>query len=117
MITAHPVRRWSALFAALLVLDVSLTFTNVWPTPSIHWRGELSIELAVCVIALVAGSRWYRPSSIALAAVSVLWIALVIGRYAQVTAPALYGRYVNLYWDLHLMPTSQQWSRVSLRGG
>jgi Sulfatase len=97
-------RRWVELFAALLVLDVSLTFTNVWPTPAIHWRGQLSIELAVCVIALVAGSRWHRPSPIALAWLSALWTALVIGRYAQVTAPALYGRDVNLYWDLHLMP-------------
>jgi hypothetical protein len=104
VITAHPLRRWAALIAALLVLDASVTFTNVWPTPAIHWRGELSIELAIGVIALVAVSRWYRPSPGVLAWVSALWIALVVGRYAQVTAPALYGRDVNLYWDLHLMP-------------
>src|SRR5262245_38424955 len=99
-----PMRRWTALVAALLVLDISLTFTNVWPTPAIHWRGKLSIELAVCIIALVVASRRYRPPRTALAWISAAWIALVIGRYAQVTAPALYGRDVNLYWDLHLMP-------------
>jgi hypothetical protein len=97
-------RRWIALFAALLFLDASLTFTNVWPTPAVHWRGELSIELAVCILALVVAAPRYRPSRTVLAGASVSWIALVIGRYAQVTAPALYGRDVNLYWDLHLMP-------------
>src|SRR5262245_52122972 len=99
-----PMRLWTALVAALLVLDISLTFTNVWPPPAIHWRGKLSIERAVCIIALVVSSRRYRPPRTALAWISVAWIALVIGRYAQVTAPALYGRDVNLYWDLHLMP-------------
>ena len=29
---------------------------------------------------------------------------LVLGRYADVTAPALYGRDINLYWDLRYMP-------------
>ena len=28
-----------------------------------------------------------------------MWVFLVLGRYAEVTAPALYGRPVNLYWD------------------
>src|SRR5262249_10711441 len=100
----HRTRRWAALFAALLFLDASLTFTNVWPTPAIRWRGELSIELAIGLLALVAAARWYRPSRTVLGWLSASWIALVIGRYAQVTAPALYGRDVNLYWDLHLMP-------------
>src|SRR5439155_7995703 len=32
------------------------------------------------------------------------WLVLTIGRYADVTAPALYGRDVNLYWDLRYIP-------------
>ena len=30
----------------------------------------------------------------------MLWVVLVISRYADVTTPALYGREVNLYWDV-----------------
>ena len=105
MTISHRTRRWAALAAALVFLDASLSFGNVWPTPAIRWRGELSIELAAGILALVAATRWFRaPSRTALAWLSALWIPLVIGRYAEVTAPALYGRDVNLYWDLRLMP-------------
>ncbi|MBW8869065.1 MAG: hypothetical protein JF610_17335, partial [Acidobacteria bacterium] len=38
-----------ALVAALLLLDVSLTFHNVWPTPLISWRGEISAEFAAYI--------------------------------------------------------------------
>src|SRR5438034_5762570 len=101
---SHRMRRWGALAAALVFLDASLTFSNVWPTAAIRWRGELSIELAVSVVLLAAATRWFAPSRAALGWLSALWIPLVIGRYAEVTAPALYGRDVNLYWDLRLMP-------------
>lgn len=101
----HRTRRWAALAAALVFLDASLTFSNVWPTPAIHWRGELSVELAAFVLALACAHRWFRPVSRAtLGWLSACWILLVIGRYAEVTAPALYGRDVNLYWDLRLIP-------------
>src|SRR5439155_22269261 len=39
-------KRWLTLAAAVLLLDVALTFENLWPTPAIWWRGRLSIELA-----------------------------------------------------------------------
>ena len=32
-------------------------------------------------------------------ALAAVWVALVIGRYLDVMAPALYGRPINLYWD------------------
>jgi hypothetical protein len=35
---------------------------------------------------------------------AIVWIVLVIGRYADVTAQALYGRDINLYWDLRFIP-------------
>ncbi|OFW28322.1 MAG: hypothetical protein A3H97_00070 [Acidobacteria bacterium RIFCSPLOWO2_02_FULL_65_29] len=93
------------LSAALMLLDASITFGNVWPTPAIRWTGQLSFELAVCllVVALAGGAR--QPlSRRALSWLSALWLLLVVGRYADVTAPALYGRDVNLYWDLQFMP-------------
>lgn len=93
--------RRASLAAAILLLNVSLTFRNIWPTPAIKWTGELSVELAICLAALAVMSRVFGPPSrAALAWLSAVWTVLVIGRYADVTAPALYGRDVNLFWDL-----------------
>ena len=39
---------------------------------------------------------------------------LIIGRYADVTAPALYGREINLYWDLrHVSAVAAMLARVA----
>ena len=91
--------RWIALAAALLILNLSLAFANVWPTPAVTWHGQLSVELALCVLLLAIASRFGPPSRALLRGLAALWVVLVIGRYAEVTAPALYGRPVNLYWD------------------
>src|SRR5215510_13972499 len=96
--------QWMVLCAALVLLDASLTFENVWPTPAVRWHGALSVELAVAVLAAAIVSRRGRPPSPVLTWVSAVWTALVIGHYAEVTAPALYGRDINLYWDLRFVP-------------
>ena len=97
--------QWISLALALLLLDAAVTFRNLWPTPAIWWSGAVSIELAV-VLLLAVGFGTRRPlrSPAALAALSALWTLLALGRYAEVTAPALYGRDINLYWDLQFMP-------------
>lgn len=101
MTTAKSWARWSALVAALVLLNLSLTFQSAWPTPAIRWRNALSIELAALVLALA----WFgRPSRRVLGWLGVVWILLVIGHYADVTAPALYGRDINVYWDLRFVP-------------
>jgi len=98
-------RRPASLAIALLVLDAALTFENVWPTPAVWWRGLLSVELAACVLALIVAFAWRGSIPLRTAGwLSVLWTLLAFARYAEVTAPALYGRDVNLYWDLRLMP-------------
>jgi hypothetical protein len=99
--------RWATLAAALLLLNASLTFHNVWPTLAVRlatpW--ELSPELAVVVLALVAWPAWTarpgrdRVPRTAVAVLASLSLLFVVARYAEVTAPALYGRPVNLYWD------------------
>jgi len=93
--------RYAALAVALVLLNGMFTFHNVWPTAFIHWRGELSVELSVLLLLLALVQRWRaavpRWLLISLAAGSVIGI---LGRYGEVTAPALYGRAVNLYWDL-----------------
>ena len=98
-------RAWAALGAALLLLNASLSFENYWPTPAILWQGEVSVEFAAALLALALASQWAGPPARAtLRGLGVLWVALVIGRYADVTAPALYGRDINLYWDLRFIP-------------
>jgi hypothetical protein len=99
-----------ALVAALLLLNASLTFHNVWPTPAISWRGEISAELAayICVCAWISSRRPrsapHTISSVALRWITIVWLFFVVGRYADVTATALFGRDINLYWDLRFIP-------------
>src|SRR3954470_3260895 len=97
--------RCATLAAALLVLDASLSFRNVWPTPAVRWNGALSVEAAMLIGLLVLASYGFGPPSrLVLRCTTLLWVVLVISRYADVTAPALYGRDVNLYWDLRYVP-------------
>jgi hypothetical protein len=94
-----------ALAAALVLLNASLSFHNVWPTLAIGWHGELSLEFAILVLLLAAARRWVgSPSRAALRWIAVGWVLLAIGHYADVTTPALYGRDINLYWDAQYMP-------------
>lgn len=93
-------RRWTRAALALVLLSASLTFGNVWPTPAIRWEWQLSVEWAALVSLLAMLGPRARRGSWWLRAFSVAWVGLVIGHYADVTAPALYGREVNLYWDL-----------------
>ncbi len=97
--------RLTGLVAALVLLNGSLAFENLWPTPMVRWSGALSIELALAILALGTVARWRdRWSSRAVRISAVVWLLLVAGHYADVTAPALYGREVNLYWDLRFVP-------------
>jgi hypothetical protein len=98
-------RPWLKLAAAVLALNVALTFHNVWPTLWIKPAPELSVELGVLLLALVAWSAFVGPlGRKALVAATLLILVLLLGRYAEVTAPALYGRPVNLYWDSQHLP-------------
>jgi hypothetical protein len=102
--------------AAVLLLNASLTFSNWWPTPGIWWNGAPSAELAILLLALVVFTAIRRRpllppdrtrsagSSRLLRWVSVVWVVLIFGRYVDVTAPALWGRELNFYWDLRFLP-------------
>ena len=102
------VQRWTVVLVAIVLLNLSLTFYNVWPTPRIRWQGHLSAELAAVIVGLavwLAARRATTASGADLARrrvinlLAAVWVALVIGRYLDVMAPALYGRPINLYWD------------------
>ena len=101
------IRRALTCVAAVLLLDASITFNNLWPTPAVRWSGAPSVELAILLLALaVAASRGLivAPARRAVAWVSSLWLVLALGRYVDVTAPALWGRELNFYWDLRFLP-------------
>ncbi|MCU1383135.1 MAG: sulfatase family protein [Acidobacteria bacterium] len=98
-------RRGLVPSAAVALLDISLAFQNVWPTPMIRWAGELSVECGVFLILVIAAQLWLGPlSRTATRCLAAAWIVLVVGHYADVTTPALYGRDINLYWDVRYMP-------------
>jgi phosphoglycerol transferase MdoB-like AlkP superfamily enzyme len=97
--------RGLTLGAAVALLDISLAFQNVWPTPMIRWAGEFSVECGVLLIVIIAAQLWLGPlSGAAIAWLTAGWLVLVLGHYADVTTPALYGRDINLYWDVRYMP-------------
>jgi len=93
------------LLVAALALNFALGFYNYWPTPWIVLKPQFSIEAVLLILALVVFAWWRGPLSRRGAA----WLALalmiaVVGRYIDVTAPALYGRPINLYWDSQHLP-------------
>lgn len=85
---------------AFFFLNSLLTFENHWPGFGVHWRPRLSFELCLGVLALMGWMTW-RPflSSRAATALALGFVLLVAVRYADVTAPAVLGRPVNIYWD------------------
>ena len=102
---AVATRALARLIGAVALLNASLSFHNIWPTPAIGWRGEISIEFAVILLVMIAAHRWFAPPSRAVQrSLTVIWLLLVVGHYADVTTPALYGRDINLYWDVRYMP-------------
>jgi hypothetical protein len=65
----------------------------------------LSIELAGLVLLLVAARPALGPPGRgALRWLTALWMLLVLGHYGEVAATALYGRDINLFWDLRFVP-------------
>jgi hypothetical protein len=95
--------RWTWLAVALFLLNISLSFANVWPTLKVRWNGDVAVEVAALIlIATAGGLRSFSKRT--LRVLTAGWMLLVIGHYADVTAPALYGHDINLYWDLQFVP-------------
>lgn len=82
------------------VLNTLLTFENRWPGFGVAYMPRLSFELCLAVVALMGWVAWKGQLSNRTAGVlSLGFLALVVVRYANVTAPAVLGRPVNVYWD------------------
>jgi hypothetical protein len=91
--------------AALLALNFAFTFENVWPTLWVRPDPALSIEAALIVLAVALYAHAFgTPGPRLIAAIAGVCTVLAVGRYADVTIPALFGRPINLYWDGRHLP-------------
>jgi len=90
---------------AIVLLNLLLTPQNIWPTPWVYPTAELSVEIAAIVILIAAVVEWRGevPSAARSLLIAIL-LLFVIGRYAEITAPALFGRRIDLYWDVRHVP-------------
>lgn len=90
--------------AALLLLNAALSFSTWWPTPLIVLDARIAPEFVLLWWALLVLAWRGRTGSGTLAGVTALYLLLVVGRYADVTVPSLFGRPINAYWDLPQIP-------------
>ena len=71
------------LLLAVLLLNASVTFHNIWPTLGVHWPGELSVEFGVLLLALSLSNAWLGPTRRGvLVLLSILIVLFALGRYA-----------------------------------
>ena len=106
-----------ALVLPLVLLNAALTFDNLWPTPAILPSLAISLEfLALLGVLLAAATLAPRRRKRVVSFAAVLYTGLVLGRYAEVTLPALFGRPINLYWDGRHIPSllALAWTQTPL---
>ena len=90
---------------ALLVLNAFLSMTNWWPTPFVELDRRLAPEFVLLWVAiLLLVWRLKALSRPVVVLLTCAYLLLVIGRYFDTTAPALFGRSINLYWDSLQIP-------------
>lgn len=94
-----------AVLAAAALLNAPLAMANLWPTPFPRLTTNLSAELAaVALVLALAPARAPRGRTSLRRGLAILWVLLTFGRYAAVTAQSLWGRDINLYWDMPHLP-------------
>ena len=90
---------------ALFLLNSALSMTNWWPTPYVKLDARIAPEFIyvwcgiVLWVVLARRGIVTAVSARGVTLLAVFYFALTLGRYIDTTAPALFGRAVNLYWD------------------
>ncbi len=108
---ANPSHRWPSwrritlAALALLVLNLLLSLENWWPTIAVKPDTRIAPELVLIWTALLGAAAFgWRLSRKAIGLLALAYVVLAVGRYAEVTVPALFGRPLNLYWDGQELP-------------
>jgi hypothetical protein len=97
--------RIAGALVALLALNALLSFGPWWPTPGVVPQARLAPEMVAVWLGLLAlAARRQSPSPRLLWLLAAGVLVLVLGRYADVTAPSLFGRPISLYWDVPQVP-------------
>jgi hypothetical protein len=94
----------AAALLAFAFITAALTFENLWPTLWIRPNAALSVESALAVLGIAWLARRGSLSRKTLTVLAAVFSILVLTRYAEVTTQALYGRPINLYWDVEHVP-------------
>ena len=98
-------KRLVLVVASMLVLNGLLSMGNWWPTPMVTLHAQLAPEFVYAWLLVLLLVRCFGTLSAGLLnALALAYFVLVVGRYFDVTAPALFGRNVNLYWDALQIP-------------
>ena len=85
---------------ALLLLNAALSFKEWWPTPGVLPDHRIAPEFVWLWVLLLITIAWRQPlGPWALRGFTLAYLILMLGRYIDVTAPSLFGRPVNFYWD------------------
>jgi hypothetical protein len=98
-----------------LVLNAFLSFSTWWPTPFVVLDARIAPEFVLLWVVVLLAVWWRgRLGSGGVTALTLGYLMLVLGRYADVTVPALFGRPINAYWDLPQIPrflwvSAQEW--------
>jgi hypothetical protein len=104
-ISQWPYKRAAQAVLALFVLNAFLSMTNWWPTPFVQLDKRLAPEFVLLWVVILGLVAWRGVlSRTALVALTAGYLLLVVGRYFDTTAPALFGRNINLYWDALQIP-------------
>ncbi len=91
--------------AALLVLNELLAFSTWWPTPGVVPDSRIAPEFVGLWLVLLAVVAWRGTVAPKMAAVlATAYLLLVAGRYLDVTVPSMFGRDINLFWDIPQIP-------------
>ena len=87
-------------------LNTLATLQNIWPTPWVRPVAEISIEIAAVTLMLAMWVEFRGPPGQPIRRITLAVLLLLIaGRYGDITAPALFGRRIDLYWDLRHLPS------------
>lgn len=98
-----------AIVGAFLLLNAALSFSTWWPTPFIVLDARLAPEFVGLWCVLLVPALWRRGTESpwtgrGLQIITGGYLLLMLGRYLDVTIPALFGRPINAYWDLPQIP-------------